>query len=191
MIRHPPVPFALDALDWLARDHAILAGLFDDYEQLRQRSGGQFDRASHVQTLVVSLSQHMQLEEDIFYPAARTAFGPDPALDHALLDHGGTLELIDRIDRMRPEDPDFDAAVAVLRAYAVPHMGDEEQEIFPRLRSAGVDTIALGVQIAQRLEALALKEQTHGGGRLQSTDRGRAPGSSLLPPGLTLESPPC
>ena len=132
----------------------------------------------------------MQLEEDIFYPAARAAFGGDPALDHALLDHGGTLELIDRIDRMRPEDPDFDAAVAVLRAYAVPHMGEEEREIFPRLQSAGVDTVALGVLIAQRLEVLVLQEPTRGG-RLQSTDRGCTPGSSLLPPGLALESPPC
>jgi hypothetical protein len=65
------------------------------------------------------------------------------------------MELAARLDRMALDDPDFDATVAVLEAYLVAHMQEVEDEIFPRLKQAGLDTTALGAQIARRLQALA------------------------------------
>lgn len=184
------MPFALDALDWLARDHAALERLFTNYEQLRQRSVGRFERSLPARALVSHLSLHLQVEEELFYPAARAALGADAALEHAALDHRGMLELIARLVRMPLDDPDFDATVAVLRAYVAGYMQEKEQTLFPRLKSAGLDTVALGVKIAQRLEALAQAGPTHDG-RAASEGRDTVPMSTRSPLLRSQESPPC
>jgi Hemerythrin HHE cation binding domain len=190
VIRHAPLPFALDALEWQARDHAILERLFGDYEQLRQRCTAPLERASPARILILHLSLHLQIEEELFYPAARAALGADAALEHVALDHRGTLELMARLDGMVPGDPNFDATVAVLEAYAVAHMREEEQAIFPRLRSAGLDTVVLGLRIAQRLEALAQAGPAHDA-RAPSEGREDVPMSTRSALRWRQESPSC
>ena len=144
----------IDALDLLAHDHHSIERLFHDYERLARRQGEHERKGELVGQLCFRLSIHIQIEEDIFYPAARAAIGPDATLDHALRDHGGAKELIARLDEMEPGDADYDATVAVLSAYILPHMNEEQDDIFPKLRSAGLDTQVLGRKLALRQKAL-------------------------------------
>ena len=159
-------PRPLDALDWLARDHLTLRRLFNDYDLLLERRGGEADRAQYADRLCARLSLHMQIEEELVYPAARMG---SATLARAPLDHGGTTALIERLDQMPLENPDFDATVAVLKARVLPHMYEEEAEIFPLLlRADSGAAAALGGLIAQRLKALedgpALAGATHWAG---------------------------
>ena len=144
----------VDALDLLAHDHLTIERLFHDYARLARRQGEHDRKGELASQLCFRISIHMQIEEDIFYPAARAAIGQDATLAHALRDHGGARELIARLDEMEPGDADYDATVAVLSAYIVPHMGEEQDDIFPKLRSAALDTQALGRQLAERQKAL-------------------------------------
>jgi hypothetical protein len=149
-------PLALDALAWLARGHASLQRLFRDYGHLRQRRGGDFGKALLARRICAQLGLQLQIEEEIFHPAALAVLGTDRTLAHARLDIRGTLELIDRLGALPVDDPDFDATLAVLEAYVVAHMQEVENEIFPSLRQGGLDTVALGAQVVQRLQSLGL-----------------------------------
>jgi len=147
-------PREIDALDLLAHDHHSIERLFHDYERLARRQGEHERKGELVGQLCFRLSIHIQIEEDIFYPAARAAIGSDATLAHALCDHGGAKELIARLDEMEPGDDDYDATVAVLNAYILAHMAEEQDVIFPKLRSAGLDMQALGRRLAERQKAL-------------------------------------
>jgi hemerythrin-like domain-containing protein len=143
-----------DALDLLTRDHDAIRRLFQVYERLLSRGCGGELKAALVGRLCSGLSVHFQIEEDLFYPAVLDVIGAEAALAHSKMDHLGCRELIARLDEMEPGDTDFDATVAVLGAYVVPHMDEEQREIFERVRRAGLDTLALGRRMAQRQRAL-------------------------------------
>ena len=143
-----------DALDLLTRDHDAIKRQFQAYERLLSRGCGGELKAALVGRLCFGLSLHFQIEEDLFYPAVSEAIGAEAALAHSQKDRLGCRELIARLDEMEPGDADFDATVAVLAAYVVPHMDEEQSEIFERVRQAGLDTLALGRRMAQRQRVL-------------------------------------
>src|SRR3546814_6315172 len=83
-------------------------------------------------------SIHAQIEEEIFYPAARQVATKetDPMLDEAEVEHGSVKELIADIEGgSRNEDELFDARVKVLGEYVKHHVKEEEGELFPKIRS--------------------------------------------------------
>src|SRR3546814_7361987 len=70
-------------------------------------------------------SIHAQIEEEIFYPAARQVATKetDPMLDEAEVEHGSVKELIADIEGgSRNEDELFDARVKVLGEYVKHHV---------------------------------------------------------------------
>lgn len=143
-----------DALDLLARDHRAILRMFRDYQRLLREHGTREQKAEVSGQLCLRLSVHLQIEEEIFYPAARAALGDAGGVDEALVDHRGVAELIARLDEMEPDAADFDATVAVLEAWIVPHMRAEQDELFPQLRRSGLDTLALGHRLSRRRRAL-------------------------------------
>jgi Hemerythrin HHE cation binding domain len=143
-----------DALDLLTRDHDAIRHLFRTYERLVSRPHDADRKSTLVGRLCFALTLHFQIEEDLFYPAVLKAFSADGAVLHAQRDHVGCRELIARLDEMEVGDADFDATVAVLGAYVVPHMDEEQREIFQRVRLIGMDTLALGHRMAQLQRSL-------------------------------------
>ena len=148
-MRHELRPRELDALDLLARDHLVIVQLFKDYEQLLPQQNAYAYKAEIVLQLCLVLEVHTQIEEEIFYPAVRSAFGWNGLINHALRDHDGIKALIVKLKNMQPRDDDYDASVAVLSAYALPHIKEEQLDIFPKVRKAGLNTIALGLHMAE------------------------------------------
>jgi hemerythrin superfamily protein len=144
----------IDALDLLTRDHDAIKQLFRDYERLIRRHGDDDSKAEIVGQICCRLSIHAQIEEEIFYPAVRAAIGRSGSANHAVCDDGGGKELIAKLDEMEPDDADYDATVAVLSACVLPHMNNEQEQLFPKVRTAGLDTAALGRQLAQCRKAL-------------------------------------
>ena len=67
-----------------------------------------------VETCCRALEIHAQLEEEIFYPAARDALDEDLLLNEATVEHESAKELIAQIQSMEASDPMFDATVIVL-----------------------------------------------------------------------------
>jgi hypothetical protein len=143
-----------DALDLLRAEHEAIRRHFDDFELTLEHPVDHVLKAAIAGRIGVACRLHFQLEEELLYPAARSVLHADALVEHALCDHAGSRELIARLDASQPQDADFDATVAVLAAYVVPHMEEEERELFPRLRHSPLDLVPLGRRMVVRQKVL-------------------------------------
>jgi Hemerythrin HHE cation binding domain len=143
----------LDALSLLRRDHAVIKQLFHDYGQLLAH------KSDHARELIVAqiclvLSVHMQIQEEILYPVLKSTSSFNTLIAHALLDHKGVRELIAKLGKMKPVDHNYDATVAVLREYVTPYFHSDQEEIFAKIDSIGLNTEALSWLMVQRQKVL-------------------------------------
>jgi iron-sulfur cluster repair protein YtfE (RIC family) len=150
--RRSPPP-SQDAIDLLKADHAEVSELFDKYENGRMTSA---KKAAVAQKIAESLSVHAQIEEEIFYPAAREAGGKEVGdlLDEAEVEHGSIKDLVATIEGGTPDDELYDAQVKVCSEWVKHHVKEEENELFPKIRKSGMDLEAVGEQLAARKEEL-------------------------------------
>ena len=139
-----------DAIAMLATDHKRVKGLFKDFKKLKENSGSAKDKATIVQKICSALKVHAEIEVEIFYPAVRRAIHDDDLMDEALVEHAGAKELIAQLEGVRPDDELYDAKVTVLGEQIDHHVKEEEDEMFPKVRKAQVDTAALGAKMAKR-----------------------------------------
>jgi hypothetical protein len=165
----------IDGLDLLAREHATIKRLFCDYERVLAHSGDHESRANAVCGICFALSHCLQVEDEVFYPAARAALGAGVLMDHALLDHRAGKQLIAVLDELEPEDAGFDDAVVQLSAYVTLLMQKVEDDVFPRVLRAGLDTTVLGRQITARQRALRADVTRVGHGYPAHAPRGLKP----------------
>lgn len=137
-----------DALALLKRDHRIIERLFTEFEAA---IGLQLEPLSR--RICKMLTLHAKIEEEIFYPAARTVLDAR-LIDAAQAEHAVMKERITHIEAMTSEHPQFDASMAVLGRDVMAHVTEEERDLFPRLARASLDLEALGVALAERKETL-------------------------------------
>jgi hemerythrin-like domain-containing protein len=100
------------------------------------------------------LTVHATIEEEIFYPAARDVLPEEDLVDEATVEHATAKDLIAQIESMLPDEDLYDAKVKVLGEYIDHHVKEEEEEMFPKVRSAGLDVAAVGEQLKARQEEL-------------------------------------
>ena len=96
------------------------------------------------------------VEEEIFYPAVRSA-AEDAAdlMDEAEVEHASAKDLIAQIREMDPEDDLYDAKVKVLGEQVAHHVQEEEMQMFPKAKKAGLDLVALADEMLGRKEELS------------------------------------
>lgn len=140
-----------EAIAQLTADHARVKKLFKQYEKLAQDEADASERRELAASICAELTAHATAEEEIFYPAVREAIDATDLIDEAEVEHATAKELIGQIQQSSPDaDDHFDARVKVLGEYINHHVGEEEGEIFPKVRRAKLDTETLGEQIAAR-----------------------------------------
>lgn len=142
-----------DAIRLLKEDHREVKGWFKDYEKLEDDA----DKQTLAKTICLALTVHAQIEEEIFYPAARTGIDDDDLLDEAEVEHASAKQLIAELQVMNVGDRLFDAKVTVLGEYVNHHVEEEESEMFPKIRDSDLDLKALGAQLAERKAELMAK----------------------------------
>jgi hypothetical protein len=151
---HPALQRGIDALEWLSREHETIRRHLRDYQSLVLRRGDAEQKAVVVGRICDACCLHLQLKDELLYPAARSVLGCDPLLAQLLSEHARCRESIAKLDEMEPQDADFDATVAALGACLMPHFELEREEFFPQLRGAMVDLQALGLQMAAHRRVL-------------------------------------
>jgi len=141
------------AIAMLMADHDKVEKAFKEFEKLGRddtESCGQL-----VQTVCQDLKMHTTLEEEIFYPAVREAIEDEDLLNEAAVEHETAKMLIDQLENMDPDDPNYHATFTVLGEYVKHHIKEEESEMFPQAEKSDLDFDALGDQMRSRKEELA------------------------------------
>lgn len=143
---------APDAIDLLIADHKEVKGLFKDYEKLVKADAESEEKQALALQICAMLTAHATVEEELFYPEARSVLGDDEDLvDEADVEHASAKELIAQIEAASPDDDaHYDAKVKVLGEYIDHHVKEEEGEMFPKLRKSELDLDAIGEEIAAR-----------------------------------------
>jgi hemerythrin superfamily protein len=141
---------AQDAIKLLKADHDEVEALFAQYEKQKKRDGRQ--KSDLIDKICTALSVHAQIEEEIFYPAARDALDEagDELLDEAEVEHSSIKSLVEQLEAMVPNDELCDAKVKVLSEYVKHHVKEEEGELFPKVKKTDLDLDALGAELAER-----------------------------------------
>lgn len=141
-----------DAIALLTADHKAVKALFVAYARLAEDDDDR--KEALVQRICDELTMHAQIEEELFYPAVRRAIDDDALLDEARVEHTTVKEFIAQLMEMLPDDDLYSAKVKVLAEYVEHHVKEEEDEMFPEVRKADLDTAALGQAMAARKEEL-------------------------------------
>ena len=108
-----------------------------------------------VRDICRALKVHTQIEEEIFYPAARGGIPKaGDLLDEANVEHASAKDLIRQLEEARPDDELYDAKVKVLGEYVKHHVKEEQNEIFPMVKKSRLDTRELGEELKRRKDEL-------------------------------------
>ncbi|NNU44309.1 hemerythrin domain-containing protein [Ramlibacter montanisoli] len=130
-----------DACTLLDEDHKKVEQLFKEYQ-----SADTARKQQLAQTIAQELSVHMQIEDEIFYPAFLDATGDDDMIEEAEDEHDEARELIARLEGGKADDE----VMKDLQKAIEHHVGEERREMFPKAReTSGLDL----VKLAQELEA--------------------------------------
>jgi len=147
---------SVSAIDFLEEDHREVEGFFEEYENLEDTG----EKEGMALKICLALTVHTQIEEEIFYPAAREAIEKSELIDEAIVEHASAKQLITEIKEMDANDELYDAKVKVLGEQVLHHVEEEEDELFPEIESSELDLEALGRKMAERKAALLKETET-------------------------------
>ena len=141
------------AIDLLKADHEKVKKAFKEFEKM-DRADTEACREL-VTSVCADLRVHTTLEEEIFYPALREAIEDEDIMNEAAVEHETAKMLIEQLENMEPDDPNYVATFTVLGEYVMHHVKEEEDEMFPQAKKAKqLDLDALGEQMRARKEEL-------------------------------------
>jgi hemerythrin superfamily protein len=144
-----------DAIALLRADHRKVSTLFAEYA----RSDAPPRKKALVKEICTELSVHAQIEEELFYPAAKLAMGDHELIPEALVEHASLRALIAAVENTEPGGEDFEARMQVLGEYVTHHVREEQNEMFPKAKATSLDLTELGARLAERKAVLLASRQ--------------------------------
>ncbi len=143
-----------DAITLLKDDHKDVAALFREYDAGKDKMSAA-RKEKLTEKICEELKIHMQIEEEIFYPAIEEQMADvEEVVGEAKVEHKTFKRLIRDIDSGSPADEEFDSDVKVLSEHVEHHVKEEEEELFPKVRKSGMDLKTLGTAMAKRKKEL-------------------------------------
>ncbi|HEY7238005.1 MAG TPA: hemerythrin domain-containing protein [Burkholderiales bacterium] len=140
------------AVELLKEQHDKVKKAFKEFEKLDREDAA--TQQQLVQRVCEDLKVHTTLEEELFYPAAREAIDDEDILNEAQVEHETAKMLIEQLENMGPDDPNFHATFTVLGEYVMHHVKEEEGEMFPQVKKTDLDLEELGARMRSRMAEL-------------------------------------
>jgi iron-sulfur cluster repair protein YtfE (RIC family) len=145
----------MDVTRMLEADHRMVEGLFVQIESAE----GQ-ERAALVTELAEALNSHMELEETVVYPAMAPVTGDDK-VESGVAEHELARKGLADLVAQTPDGPGFGAALDAVKAGIEHHVKEEEDEIFPKLRTDGAEIIeSLTTPVMTKRQQLRMQVNT-------------------------------
>ena len=144
---------AVDAVKLLKDDHKKVKDLFRQFEKARSA-----DRKKQIaQEAMHELEIHAEIEEEIFYPAAKAKADAEgkELVAEAVEEHHVVKVLIGELKAMPEVNEQFEAKFTVLIENVEHHIEEEEQEMLPDAKKTlGKEIETLGDRMQARKEQL-------------------------------------
>jgi hemerythrin superfamily protein len=155
----PRIDKAMDAIALLKNDHRTVEDLFERFENTNARA----TKEKLAKQVCLELMVHAQIEEEIFYPAAKDVVEED-VHNEAYVEHDGAKVLIAEILDSSPDDEFYDAKVKVLSEMIKHHVKEEEQRdgLFAQAKKGGIDMEELGAVLLARKREIIEKFASDG-----------------------------
>lgn len=153
--RNPQKP--MDAIALLKDDHKNVKELFAEFKRFQDEQTEGVDELKQdlMDEVCRMLTVHAQIEEEIFYPAAREALPDEEDLfNEAEVEHSGAKDLIAQVEDGSASDPMTCARFLVLSEQIDHHVEEEQDEMFPKVRKSSMDLNAIGRKLQARKEQL-------------------------------------
>ena len=140
----------MDALELLIADHNRVRGLFTRFKAAEGENDAQAARLAS--KIFEELEVHTKIEEEIFYPAV-TKLNDEihELVTEGLEEHHVVDNLMAEVKALSPSDEEWAAKIKVLIENVEHHAEEEEQEMFPKVRSGMNDDARAA--LGQRMEA--------------------------------------
>lgn len=142
-----------DAIELLIDDHDAVKELFAEFKKFQEAKTEGVDEMKQalMDAVCEALKIHTQIEEEIFYPAARHALPDDKdLLNEAQVEHTAAKELIAQVEAGAARDDMTCAQFQVLSEQIDHHVKEEQDEMFPKLRKTSMDMEAIGRRLEKR-----------------------------------------
>jgi hemerythrin-like domain-containing protein len=136
------------ALEMLKEDHDKVKKAFKEFEKLDREDTETLRQL--VQTVCEELKVHTTLEEEIFYPAVREAIDDEDIMNEAQVEHETAKMLIEQLENMGADDPNYHATFTVLGEYVKHHVKEEEDEMFPEAKKTDLNFEELATRMRER-----------------------------------------
>lgn len=144
---------AAQVTDMLRKDHKKVKGLFKKFEKTDNAQ----EKQEIVNTALMELEIHAELEEKLIYPAIRPEMNDEDLMDEALEEHHVVHGVIGELKKMKPGDERYDAKVTVLSVLCNHHIKEEEEKMLPKAEKRDIDWDGLYEQVMKRKEQLMEK----------------------------------
>jgi hemerythrin superfamily protein len=144
----------VNAVDMLESQHREVEDLFAKLEKA--------DRGERKQKLLTQIADklavHASIEEEAFYPAVKAKRTEDILLE-SLEEHLGIKRVLSDLIDLDASDETFDAKAKVLQEQVEHHVGEEEDDLFPKVKKIFDEEtlVAIAQQMALLQEELLAK----------------------------------
>lgn len=123
-----------NVIDELMTDHREVEEMFG---RIQAMTGGGQELRDLVDEVTIELVRHSVAEEQHLYPAVREHIEDgDQLADKEIADHSRVEKLLKQLERMDTDDAQMSPLLQQLMDEVAAHVQDEENNLFPMLRSA-------------------------------------------------------
>jgi hemerythrin superfamily protein len=146
-----------DVVDLLSADHREFERIFGELEQLVGRTTPDELRRKRelVDEVTIGLVKHSVAEETQVYPRVEKEVDEEEA-EHSKHEHAQAEETMKRLERMDPDDEQFDVEVQTLIREIRHHVEHEESRMFTELRASfDHDQLVAMAEAVERVKKLA------------------------------------
>jgi hemerythrin-like domain-containing protein len=126
----------MDVIELLIADHNRVRGLISKYKDADEADTSE-EASELADKIIHELELHMTAEEDVFYESVKKRTGEiKDDVDEGYEEHHVAKILIDEIDRLDSGSDSWVAKMTVLIESVEHHIDEEEEELFPSVRSS-------------------------------------------------------
>jgi len=141
----------MDAITLLKNDHRLVEKLFKEIEK------GDGNREKLFKELKDELDVHAQIEEQLFYPAVRDAKQTHEIVLESFEEHKQVKMVLMDLEKADKNTEHWLAGLKVLMEDVQHHVGEEENELFPKVKDKVLSKEQLD-DLGKRMEAMKARE---------------------------------